>query len=359
MIFTLDGRDNVLLDVLKSGWNLTYDELYGEINGAFNILLSGLSKLKVNYADLKNALIPNTTKREVALVFDSRRVGSHSYGHVIFDALIPLLDKKASYSVLCGDLIGDDDMETFIRDEFLGAINSNVDIDYLHHDFFFVVYFNNLSDSQIESFEKGLTDFPSYVGYFDMTYSSPLKTYFSMILMKHFIKCANVILTPNETTEANFNVYGYSFEKNGYRCNAVEDMYYGLFLSFKIEREVFALTENDNEFSLSSITGNVLDINDFTLIIEEAKLNYLLVEKKGSMERSGFHFLSVTELQHMIKSKMQQNYLYNLDYNKLHGVLKFNINIETQRVDKEASMKMIVSLEYKPKDKTLRLITMY
>ena len=359
MIFTLDGRDNVFLEVIKSHFNLSYDQLFSEINASFEGCLIELGKLNVNYVDLKNALIPNPTKREVGLVFDSRKVGSDSYGYAIFEALIPLLEKKGTCSVLCGDLIGNNSHYSFIRSEFLGRINSKVEIDYVHHDHFFIVYLNNSSDFQIESFEKSLASFPSYVGYFDMTYSSPLKTYLSMILIKHFIKCGNIILTTDEDTRLDFNFHSYSFEELGYRCHTVADIYYRLFLSFKIERELIVQIDSDNEFSLSSITGDVLDINNFELVIEDAKLSYLLDAKKDSMERSGFHSMNVSDLQKLIKSKLLLNYLYNLDYNKTHGVLKFNINIETPRTDKEAPMKMVVSLEYKPKERVLRLITMY
>src|ERR1043165_9625560 len=94
------------------------------------------------------------------------------------------------------------------------------------------------------------------------------------------------ILNASEENE-DVNMTGYPFEPSGYNIKGIDDLAYGLFLSYKIEREIFSGYETDTLFSLNAITENVLDISDFRLVIEENKLGYLLKEKLDNLERAG------------------------------------------------------------------------
>jgi hypothetical protein len=217
---------------------------------------------------------------------------------------------------------------------------------------------NNLSDSHFLNIHDGLKKFEGYVGYFDLSYSSLIKIKISTILIRLLLKNKLTILNCSEANE-DVNTSGYPFEEYGYNFKGIDDILYGVFLSYKIEREIFPGFETDTLFSLNAITQNVLDISDFELLIEENKLAYLLNEKTGSLERAGMASLAIDQLELLIKNKIRSNYIYNLSYLPKSETIKFNILIEVSRSDTGGPMKLTVALEYIAKTKFLRLITMF
>lgn len=355
-IFTLDGRDSIFLDAMKGWFNLDENTVHNEINGAFQECISILEEMKINYEDLKNGLIPRSGKNEIAFVFDRDKM-EPSYGFDAFSKLIPLLDKKSCNSVLFGDFIGADKLKHKLRSAFFKQIQKVREIDYQHHEQFCIIYINNLPDQSVKTINDGLSKFAPYVGYFDLTYSSFLKTYLSIVLSRHFLKSKSIIITANEVND--INIYGYPFEENGFKCKGVDTIYYGLFLSYKIEREVFEGFESDTTFAINAITKNVFHISDFNILVEEPKLQYLLREKADNIERAGITNLTLSEVELLIQDKINNNYIYNLCFRKESQTLKFNIIIETTRTDTNKPMKLTVALEYMPNEKTLRLITMF
>lgn len=357
-IFTLDAREHTFLEVIKGHFNLTSVDIYQEIQRLFDNLLSTLSEKKISYQDLKNALVPRSDRNEIAFVFDTSLIKSPLYGYEVFKILIPLLEKDSTNSILCGDYIGEEKFREFLKLIFFEHIEAHKKINYLHHGLFYIVYINNLSDRHFFKLNEGLKTLDGYVGYFNLSYSSSIKTFLSSILARPFLKNKTTILNASEGDE-DVNMTGYSFEPNGYNLKGIDDLYYGLFLSYKIEREIFSGYEDDTLFSLNAITENVLDISDFKLLIEESKLNYLLREKTDNLERAGVAGLSITELELLIKNKISNNYIYNLSYLPDSKTIKFNILIETLRKDNNMPMKLTVALEYKALEKTLRLITMF
>lgn len=94
----------------------------------------------------------------------------------------------------------------------------------------------------------------AYVGYFNLTYASPIKTVLSSILVRAFLKHKKVIINPTET-DVDENSTFFPFEENGYRVIGIDVLSYGLFLSYKIEREVFPGYEADNRFSINALFG--------------------------------------------------------------------------------------------------------
>lgn len=360
-IFTLDARDNIYLDVVKDMFSLDESKIYAEINGTFDDCVSVLSKKKINYQDLKSALIPSN-RNEIAFVFDTLQIENAWYGLPVMSAILPLLDKQSSNSVLVGDYIGGNHMTDRLHSTFFESIKPVRQIDYQHHSQFYIVYINNLSDKMVETLNNGLKSFNPYIGYFDLTYSSFIKTYISTILVRLFLKNKTTIIQGHEddrSNDENQNVSGYPFEENGYTCKSIQSMYYSLFLSYKIERQVFDGFQSDTTFSINAITENVFDIADFKLLVEEKKLPYLLKAKADNMERAGITNLTIEEIETLIKEKISSNYIYNMTFLQDHGTLKFNILIETTRTDSNKPFKLTVGLEYKPAVKTLRLITMF
>lgn len=357
IIFTLDARENLFLELMAVSLNLSPEEIYKEIRGQFKNLIDILQTKSVKYEDLKYALIPQPKKNEIAFTFDTNRIDSASYGAEVFSYILPLLERNSVCSCLCGDYIGNID-EAFLQEVFIKEIQWVNTTFYQHNTQFFIVYFNNLSDNQFNILLKGLSSYKAFVGYFDLTYSSPIKTLLSTMLVRLFVKNKMTILLRNEASEDG-NQTIYPLDEYGYRCIGIDDLCYGLFLSYKIEREVFSGFETDNTFSINAISQTVFDIRDFSLLIEEPKLRYLLEKKFDNLERVNFHRHSCNELEQIIRDKLNTNYIYNLKYLPQYNTVQFNILLEYPRIDQNRPFKMLLALEYIETKKQLRLITMF
>lgn len=183
------------------------------------------------------------------------------------------------------------------------------------------------------------------------------KHYLSTILIRNFIKDRHQIIAQDEDTGYH-NPTWYPFEEYGFKCKAINSIYYGIFLSYKIERPA-SLSEEDIRFSLNAVSRAVFKLVEFKLVIEEPKLQYLLTKKKDNLERAGLLNLSLEELQDQVKSRINTNYIFNLCFLPEFNTIKFNIMLEISQNRGYKQMKFIVALEYRADDKILRLITMF
>lgn len=357
-IHTIDAREHGFLEGMSKHYKWNPAQVYTQINLSVAGTIESLRKKKVVYADLKNALIPHSDRKEIAFVFDSRQVPSSWYGYEIAKVFVPLLDEKSINSILLGDYIGDYRHAEMYRTLFFQNIHQHKDINYKIHELFYIIYLNNLSDEHFNRLHSGLKEMNAYVGYFDLTYSSPLKSILSTILVRAILKYKSTIINPTEA-DIDENLTGFPFEENGYRVIGIDDLTYGIFLSYKIERAVFPRYEADHQFSLNALSEEVRDTSDLKLVIEEAKLGYLRKVKSGSMELAGLTKITIEDLSKLIRNKLKNNYLFNLTFNPEHEVMKFNILIEVPRSDRDKPMKLTVALEYAPRLETLRLITMF
>jgi hypothetical protein len=110
---------------------------------------------------------------------------------------------------------------------------------------------------------------------------------------------------------------------------------------------------------LNSITEEVLNIENFEILVEENKLkNYLLIEKFSNLKRAGLHEMTTDQLEILIKDKIKDNYIYNLSFSSKYETVKFNIILEIDQGKLYEKTKILASLEYLPLTQTLRLITM-
>lgn len=358
VIYTIDAREHGFLEGMSKHYKWSPAQVYTQINLSIAGTIEILRKKKIAYTDLKNALIPHADRREIAFVFDSRLVLSSWYGYEIAKELIPLLDKRSVNSILIGDYIGDYRHTAMYKALFFEYIHPHKDVAYKIHELFYIVYINNLSNEQFNRLHTGLKEMKAYVGYFDLTYSSPIKTVLSTILVRALLKYKTTIINPTEA-DVDENLTSFPFEEHGYHIVGIDDLTYGLFLSYKIEREVFPGYEADQQFSLNALSEEVRDASNLELIIEENKVEYLRREKSGSMEMAGILSLTTEQLSILIRKKLKDNYLFSLSFNPEQETMKFNILIEIPRNDQDKSMKLTVALEYAPRQETLRLITMF
>lgn len=104
VIHTLDARDNILLELLRDYFDLDAAALQRTVLEALAQTRAVLATKNIDYDALKNALVPHTKRREVALLFDSSKIDSWSYGDEVLRHVLPLLHPKSSHSVLLARL---------------------------------------------------------------------------------------------------------------------------------------------------------------------------------------------------------------------------------------------------------------
>lgn len=358
-IFTINARGNMFLEIAKEYFSLDDKIMHSEINRMFDELVKVLDSKEIKYAALKSCLIPKNDRKEIGLIFDSSKIESNWYGNYVFTKLIPLLPKNSTHSVLCGDYIGDNETQNDLFFRFYGAVKQVREFEYLHSTQFFIVYINNLSKNMFDKLISDLKDFESFIGFFDLTNQSFMKSYLSTILANSFIKNNRTILLEHEDdrdNSENVNLISYPFEKSGYKVKSIQGIYYGVFLSYKIEREIFKGFESDGDFALNSISPIVSKIKEIE--IEDKKFEYLKTVKKGKLKKASLISYSKNELAELIKKKIQSNYIYNMTDLKSHNIFKFDILIELINTLNEI-VKITLGFEYIPQKQKLRLITLY
>ncbi|MDO9466709.1 MAG: hypothetical protein Q7J36_05360 [Thiobacillus sp.] len=359
-IFTLNARDNVMLEVMRDYFKLTTEVVHREIQELHIATRKILHSKGVEYEQLKSGLVPIIDRHEAGFIFDSQCIDSSWYGLEVAKATLPLHDRRSTNSVLCGDLIGDDQHLIFdILQESLVLARS---FTFEHGTSLYCVYVNNLSDAALTTTHETLCKFQPYVGFIPATFASHAKTYLSSILVNTYLKHGNTIIMGHEDDRPNgedVNLVGYPFEDFGYRVVSLQSTYFDLFLGYKIERPVFPGFEVDTEMSLNAVSATVLRIDDFTVELEEAKHNYLKSEKLGKLEKAGIAELDREELAQLIRAKVAANYIYNLAYLPDHDVIKFNLMLEVPRADGGYPTRILAALEYQPNKKNLRVITLH
>ena len=349
-----------MLEVVRDHFKLSAPALRREITGMHSTLVNVLAAKGIRYSNLRPALVPSSDRHEAGFIFDSRCIESSWYGREIAKTFLPLLDKRTTQSVLCGDLIGNSQRLIFeILQESLVLARS---FDFVHGTSLFCVYINNLSDSALQHLSSELTKYPPYVGYIPATFSSRAKTFLSTTLGHMFLKNEGRIIMGHEDdrpNEEDVNMLGYPFDDFGYKVFSVQSMYFGVLLAFKIERAVYTGFEVDTEMSLNAISDRVLPLRDFAINLEEAKHKYLTTEKAGKLKKAGLADLERRDLAEMIRSKIAANYIYNLTYLAEHNVSKFNIMLEVPRSGGGYPTRLVAALEYRPEQKVLRVITLH
>ncbi len=363
LIYTLDARDNVLLKVIRDHFDMSNVDIQNQVQSMRQALESELRSKGIDYNDLRSVLVPNQERKEVVFVFDRLQINSSWYGYDVFEKLIPLFGRDTKHSILSGDYL-----DVFIRDQeslkqiMLQQMSLKKEINFVRSNQFYVVYINNISQGEIERMNKSLSDWEPYVGYADMTYSSNFKHLLSGMLVNTFIKYNTIIIQGSEDdtpiTEDQ-NKSGYPFEDFKFECKTINSDLYDLFLSYKIERPATLnfIENEDISFSLNSISLNPLPLDDFVIDVKEAKVEYLKNNKGDSLQRSGLKDITADQLSEHIKSKVNQNYIYNMDYRQEHNVALFNIILEF--ISEGKPSRLTASLEYIPNSKTLRLITLF
>src|SRR5690242_13994084 len=97
-----------MLEVMASYFDLSDEVVRNEIWGARQLTVDLLNVKGIAYKDLRNALVPQRKRLEVALLFDSGRIESNWYGYPVAERLIPELPRNLLCAFRTGDLLIDD-----------------------------------------------------------------------------------------------------------------------------------------------------------------------------------------------------------------------------------------------------------
>jgi hypothetical protein len=184
---------------------------------------------------------------------------------------------------------------------------------------------------------------------------SKFKAYLSYILSPVCIKHKGKVIMahePNRDSSENINLTGYPFALNGFDEISVNGDRYGIFLAYKIE-SIYSDPE-DTAFSINTICPKLTEISK--LIITEDKLNYIRTAKPGIAESLNLYCLDADSLCEIIFPQICDNYIYNLEYDELHDIVKFNVCIELATNNKHLR-KTMVALKYYAVNGEVHLIT--
>lgn len=149
------------------------------------------------------------------------------------------------------------------------------------------------------------------------------------------------------------------FDKNNFAIKSIPNLYYDLFLSYKIEREDINGYSLDTQIAINSITPIVSDLSNLNIEIEVSKFDYLLTKKIGKLKKAQFENYSIKDFEKLIKEKIKDNYIYEMSELKEHNVIKFNIIIELEVQHSKERVKCQATLHYQPEEKKIKLITFF
>lgn len=358
-IHTINARGHLMLGTIRDFFNVGAPEMRREILHMHEYTVRILASKGIDYAELRSALVPKADKHEAAFVFDSTEIDSMAYGREVLSHLLPLLDKRVTQSVLCGDILCKDQKLAFeVLQESMLLSRS---FEFRHSTLLYAVYVNNLSAPALSHLHTKLTSYPAYLGHIPASTGSRGKTILSFSMVNLFLKHGNTIILGHEDDRPNsedINITMYPFEKFGYKITSLQSNYFGIYLSYKIERPVFSAFKEDSEMALNAISDNVMQLRDFTVVLDEAKLGYLQKAKQGKLDSAGLGNADRDEIAALIQSKVNSSYIYNLEHLEQHRVMKFNLMIELKRPSGPPARRL-VGLEYKPDEKELRVLTFF
>ena len=368
MIYVFNAKDNVMYPVIKSSFGLSEEAVYKTIQEEFSVLQKRLSCKKVPYEKLKGALVPNqeADMYETCLVVDRTQIDDCSYGWTVFNALLPLLDKNSTYSVLCGDYIdtahaADTSSQNYLKIALNEVLNRCNVSKYQHSSQYFLIYFSRLTGKQRWVIVEGLLKYPWFTGFADVTHESQFKSYISFILGHMFIKQGKQIIAshPSDCSdEENINMSGYPFEENGFSFVSINEESFMPFLSYKIES--ILPDEDDVSFSFNALFPKFDSIKKLKFVISDKKwyeyLTSMEENKKGMLLGTiGYGSNDRDTFIREIYKKICASYIYNLRQNN-YGDLLFNVCVDLPTVNGNFR-KTLIALKYHPDSGEMSIVT--
>ena len=362
LIYTINSRSSVYLEVIKSYFHFSDENMHMMINSLHDALLIQLHDKGLSYEMLKPALTPRKNRKELVLVCDSSKIDSDFYGDVIWNEVLKAFDLESINSIMQGDYI--DNINDGSSQAWLYKIISDVidisDVQYGYSSQLFFIYIQNVSLTFEQRLYQVLHEQDWFVGIADVSYSSRFKIFISNILTFNIIKCGDVILqsTSDYSPHEDKNQFLYDFERFGFRIKNIEEELFITFLDYKIERPYFSDHDLiDQHLSLNALTPIFKQLQNCDIVIPESKMEYLRTNKRGTLHHVGSDRLLANELREIIRDRINSNYIYAMKYDDAFDTLLFNIMLEFS--NEMGHHKIVLGLKYIKEAHSIQLITMY
>ncbi|MBP3450312.1 MAG: hypothetical protein J6K22_07615 [Spirochaetaceae bacterium] len=358
--YSIDTRDLMTWEVIYKAYNLSGKQMHNEILALYDQMNLDLESNGLKYSDFKKVLVPDKNKTEACFIFDSEMTCNTSfYGYEILNKMLPYILEQEKIAVFIGDII-------YTKPEGVILIQKELHNNFPKRDFskdnmlnkYFVVYLNNITTNKMNQIKEKLSDYQAFVGAIDMAISCFLKDVLSVCIGQEFVKIGNKIITsvPEDDFE-HASGYLHCTLPDGYEIIPINEDIYSTFLCYKIARSFNSNDILDQQFGLSSVCSNYIDLSGFTIEIEDEKLkNYLQTKKAGTLQQAGLTSLSKESLIKKIEEAINTNTLYDIRL-RSNGVILFFTQIELITTNRK--IRYILSLEVKVDEKKLRVITMY
>ena len=127
-------------------------------------------------------------------------------------------------------------------------------------------------------------------------------------------------------------------------------------LSYKIQSEALPHYQEDVLVSLNAISNEPISLDQFEVLLPEAKYGYLRSQKGQILKIAGLEGHSREELASVIRSELDNDYIYCLKDN-VDGTVQFSIVLELPR-EGTHPIRVAVGLKYFPASRTLSLVTL-
>ncbi|MDR0300101.1 MAG: hypothetical protein LBI13_08535 [Streptococcaceae bacterium] len=361
-IHTINARDFIAFLAFSDFFHWNSFKKFEVLNHEVEELRKLLKSKQISYDDLKTVLTPSLKKREIALFFDTFQIKETFYGGVIFNHVLPLLDKVKTHAIFSGDLIFPG-IERKMDNEIFIKLIRNINV--LHFPIseyasqYFAVYLNNIDENEINKIVEGLREHVWFLGFADVTQFCFVKELVAHSIGQTALKFKNKVIVPQMEDEIDANdLTMYPFSKYGFEVVGINEWYYGLFLEYKIETEI--VDEVDLLLSLNALNENPIPLDQFKILVEPEKFEYITKNEKHNLNiirKVGIDQMSIYDFESLMFEKLKVSYIFNLEVNQF--IAKFNTKFELNNKYKSGVSNLIASFEYNFKDNILRLITMY
>lgn len=336
------------------------------IREAHHHVVTVLRDAGIDYAQLKNALVPKSERHEVAFIFDSTRAENEFwYGYSFAEKWIPVLKTHgpSKTAVSTGDVL---DLPNEIVWELLERqLVGPPDFPRMNQNSYYAVHMTNLSSGQLQNMHDALAEeSKGYLGHVDCTTWNILKL--GLLLPQVALRSGNAIITSTDDV-GTANLPGYPFEESGFRIVGVAEEYYYLLLSHRMDNGIPEWAAEDSSIALTALTGKRHAAASTNVIIDPRRLQHMKKKHGTSLKQALLDGLSEDDLAAAIKEKFATGLIYNLRFTPglRDGVpapeldaLMYSVQVEFPTATSE-SKRYQIGLKYEADTHTSEVVTFY
>ncbi|MEU9742544.1 hypothetical protein AB0E12_25500 [Micromonospora chersina] len=358
---TLNARDNTLMHLIffefaKSDPQLFRRAMQEEAKQIHALLASR----GIRYKDLKSSLVPTDDGVQAVFLYDWWEEASWNYAVAFAKKYLPSLRKDLRTSVLHGDL---HDLRASMPTHAVEAALVQPRPQSVNWQTQYAVYFNNLSQGDVASIHRSLSNEPRYNGYIDVSFASPVRNFISPTLTPRWVISRRKVILAHggdDPLVSNEDPVGYNLPAYGYEVVSLMDSYFAGFFSYKVEATDAQQAADDRMLNLAAITGELIDVESVDVLVHPDKLDKYLLRDENKlrlMTNIGLQDVSPDELASVVKTKLSQSYIYDLRF-AVDGTPLFAVAAEFEKPDGGLTRRLL-ALKHDQAQRVISLVTMY